>query len=433
MGRKLKIGISLAPTWHSGEGWRRPDSGIENIYSADFFADIARRGEAAHLDFAFLPDVQMLNRPALESGGGFASLDPTMLLASIAGRTSAIGLLTTASTTFRTPYTVARQLQSLHWLSRGRAGWNIVTALDGNGNFGLSEMPPAAERYERAAEFTQVVRELWDSFPAEALLRDREKGRFADPALTRPIDHRGRYFSVDGPLNLPRFDGPPIPLFQAGASPEGRQFAASVAQGIFASTPDMEVAAELRRDLRHRAEGVGREPNDIRLMPGFSLWLAPTRAEAQELFAFTHSRTDPARKIATILEATGLDLTGWPEDRRIRAADLPEPPASPRSRTHAGLLRRAILRDEPTRAQLLARPEVVGSAHWRVIGTIGDAVDEIRNWVDAGAIDGFIATPGGSPACLDMVLEELAPALADLGLFRKKYSGDSFWHHLHEI
>ncbi|OCC02131.1 monooxygenase [Labrys sp. WJW] len=430
--RRLHIGLSLAPTWLSGDGWRRLDSDIENIYSDEFYLDIAKRAEAARLDFVFRPDTLFLDPHALETGPGFGSLDPTILLATMARETSHIGLLTTISTTFNSPYVVARQLQSLNWLSKGRVGWNIVTALDGNENFGLPAMPSAGERYERAAEFTQIVRRLWASYPQDALKQDRESGRYADSALVRPIDHVGARFSVKGPLNLPAYGTSSIPLIQAGASPTGRDFAASVADAIFASTPDMAAALELRSDLRQRALGHGRRADDIRVLPGLSLYLASNRSEARALFAQTHARADTGRRFKAIRDMTGLDLSHWPDDRRVTAADLPEVTPALRSRTHAELLLRLIRNEQPTVTELLTRPEVIGSAHWRVIGTAQDAAGQVRQWASAGAIDGFVILPGGSAEALRLALEDLVPQLTEAGLFRQTYRGSTFADHLRD-
>ncbi len=426
---KLHVGMSLAPTWLSGEAWRRQDSGIDGVFSSDYFVDLAKRAEAAHVDFVFRPDTLFLRTEGLETGGGFASMDPTMLLAAIARETSHVGLLSTVSTTFLPPYVVARQLQSLNWLSNGRAGWNIVTALDGHENFGLKEMPSPQERYERAAEFTQVVQQLWASFPNEALKLDKESGRFADSSLVQPIAHEGKHFSVKGPLNLPAHSSR-IPLVQAGASPEGRDFAASVADAVFASTPDMQAAIELRADLRQRAERHGRSPDVVKLMPGLSLYLADTKNEALELFAETHARANHGRIFASIQNLTGLDLSDWSLTRIVTPSDLPPPPETPRSRTHANLLRRLIERETLSVAELLRRPEVMGSGHWQIIGTVEDAFESIREWVAAGAIDGFVAVPGGSVASMRLVLERLLPRLGDAGLFRTAYSGSTFADHL---
>ncbi|MCA2376021.1 NtaA/DmoA family FMN-dependent monooxygenase [Agrobacterium genomosp. 3 str. RTP8] len=428
---KLHVGMSLAPTWLSGEAWRRADSDISGVFSSDYFVDLAQRAEAAYVDFVFRPDMLFLRTEGLETGGGFASMDPTMLLAAIARETSRVGLLSTVSTTFLPPYVVARQIQSLNWLSNGRAGWNIVTALEGHENFGLKQMPSPQERYERAAEFTQVVRQLWASFPNEALKLDRESGRFADSSLVRPVAHEGLHFSVKGPLNLPAHASR-IPLVQAGASPEGRDFASSVADAVFASTPDMQAAIELRADLRRRAEGHGRRADEVKLMPGLSIYLASSRKEALELFAETHARANRARAFASIRDMTGLDLSEWPLTRIVTASDLPLPPETPRSRTHANLLRRLIERETLSVADLLQRPEVMGSGHWQIIGTVEDAFETIREWAQASAIDGFVAVPGGSVASMRLVLEQLLPRLGDAGLFRTGYSGHTFADHLAE-
>lgn len=430
--RKLKIGMSLAPTWLSGEGWRRPDSGVEDLFFSDFYLDIARRAEAACLDFVFRPDTLFLRPEVLDKGPGFTSLDPTVLLASIARETTHIGLLSTISASFLPPYIIARQLQTLNWLSKGRAGWNIVTALEGQENFGLKDMPSAEERYEHAAEVTGVVKALWDSYPHETLRMDRATGTFADPAMVGPIGHQGTHVTVSGPLNIPAFGKGRIPLVQAGASPTGRDFAASVADAVFASTPDKAAAIELRHDLRRRAEAHGRSSGAVRLMPGLSLYLAETRKEAEDLFAETHARADRGRQLAAVSRMLGLDLSTWPGDRRVTSGDLPAPPASPRSRTHAELLFRLIEREAPTVSELLARPEVIGSGHWQIIGTVDDAFEAIRDWSESGAIDGFIALPGGSVGSMHLALERLMPRLVDAALLREAYRGTTFLDHLSE-
>ena len=247
----------------------------------------------------------------------------------------------------------------------------------------------------------------------------------------RSVAHEGPHFSVKGPLNLPAHASR-IPLVQAGASPEGRDFASSVADAVFASTPDMQAAIELRADLRRRAEGHGRKPDGVKLMPGLSLYLAETKKEALELFAETHARANRARAFASIRDMTGLDLSDWPLTRIVTASDLPSSPETPRSRTHANLLRRLIERETLSVGDLLQRPEVMGSGHWQIIGTVEDAFETIREWAQAGAIDGLVAVPGGSVASMRLVLERLLPLLGDAGLFRTGYSGRTFAEHLAE-
>ncbi len=231
----------------------------------------------------------------------------------------------------------------------------------------------------------------------------------------RPDNHEGTYLKVKGPLNLPAFPGTRIPLIQAGASESGRDFAASVADLVFAPTPDKEAALELRRDLGRRAERHGRSAQAIRLLPGLSMYLADTREQARAVFMQTHGRMNRARKLASIKEMTGLDLADWPLDRPVTRADLPVVAPDASSRTHSSLLRRLIERESLSIDQLLLRPEVISAAHWQVVGTVDDAFEQIADWAASGAID-----------------DQLMPRLVQAGLFREGYSGSTFAHHLDE-
>lgn len=394
-----------------------------------FAARIAQAAEAAQLDFVFRPDASALPIEPLDQGFGFASLDPALLLAALAERTSRIGLVTTVSTSFTHPYHVARQLMSLHWTSRGRAGWNVVTALAGHENFGLGDMPSSTERYARAAEYVAAVQALWDSFPARALLMDRGAGRFADTGLIHPAAHHGDAFDIEGPLNIPAFPGPRIPLMQAGASPGGVALAGQVADMVFGQTLTKAAALDASARLGAAATAAGRPVGAVRLLPGLSLYLGDTRTEARALFDATQARVTRAQRIARIRDATGLDLTGRHDDARVTPEHLPEA-HSPRLPAQRDLLRALIDSDRPRVADLLTRPEVLGSVHWQVIGTVDDAFDIVADWFDAGAIDGFVALPGGSWDCVDRVLGGLIPRLARAGLFRAAYQGDTLAHHL---
>lgn len=429
-GRQLCVGLSISVTWLTGNGWRRGGSRIEDIYSGDLYFDIAKQAEAAKLDFVFRPDAMSVVPEAVARTPAFSSTDPTVLLASIARETRRIGLVSTASVTFFPPYVVARQIQSLHWVSHGRAGWNVVTSLEGHRNFGIRQMPETVERYERAEEFTAVVRRLWQSFPNEALVLDREAGAYAVPGSIRPIDHTGRFFDVQGPLNVPAHGAGDIPLFQAGSSGPGRDFAARIADAIFAATPDIESGVELRRDLRRRAVAQGRSADAVRVLPGLCLYLGRARQEARDLYLENLASQDVARKHALIKDLLGLDLGTLAPDQRITIEMLPVLSGPVRSQTHAELLRRVIARDQPTAQELMTRPEVAVSAHWLVIGTVDDAVRSIVERIEAGAADGFIALPCGSPDSLDLFLTGVMPRLSEMGLFRRDYSGTTLREHL---
>lgn len=428
--KQLCIGLSLSPTWLKGAGWRREDSRAEQIFSSSFYTDLARQAERAKLDFVFKPDVMALPVETLERSPGFGGLDPSLLLAALAQSTRHIGLVTTVSSTFTPPYLAARQAQSLNWISQGRAGLNIVTAIDGAANFGLRDMPPSEERYAKATEFTQVVHQLWNSFPGEAMIVDRNAGQFADPSRILPIDHQGNFFRVQGPLNLPTYPAGEIPLIQAGASAAGLDFAAAAADGVFAAAPDMAASFQLRQSLQSRARKIGRSPEAIRVLPGMHFFLAHTRNEALDLHRETHAHLSVEQRYASIQALLGIDMRHFAPDQPITLSLLPDPPVAVRSRTHTDLLRALIEREQPTVQELIARPEVVNSGHWVVIGTVEDALKEILAWHEAGAMDGFIALPGGSSTSLQLFFEELIPRLAERGLFRREYKGNTLREHL---
>lgn len=422
------IGMSLAPTWLANEGWRQPDSGIEGLFSADYALETAKACEAAHLDFVFRPDASFLPLEILERSFGFASLDPTLLMAAIARETENIGLMTTISTTFSDPYSVARQVMTLQWITRGRAGWNVVTGLDGHTNFGLPERPSSEDRHAMAAEFVAVARALWESFPNEALLVDRESGRYADIKRISPINHKGAHLSVAGPLNLPAFDGPRIPLMQAGGSPLGIDLAGQMADMVFAQTSDMASALRMQEALGARASAHGRTPQDVRLLPGLSLYLANTREEAMALFLANHRRIPLALKLEQLKARLGLDLTDYPLDRRLSEADLPKLDGEPGE--YIRDIHDMIARTQPTVEALLESPQALRSVHWQIIGTVEDARQQILEWFDNGAVDGFIAVPGGTKHSLDLTLNELVPGLAAAGAFRSGYDSPYFFTNL---
>lgn len=417
---RMHIGFCLSATWLRGQGGSQAAS-RSNL--PDWYGELARRAETACLDFVFKPDA-LFFQPAMCSGAlALDGIDPTLLMAAIASQTQRIGLVTTLSTTFVPPYVAARQLQSLQWLSQGRAGWNIVTAIDGAANFGAQPMPDADERYRKAAEMSELVCQLWSSYPYEAM---------ASGEGIRRVDHQGAFFQCQGPLNVPGHPaGEPV-LLQAGASETGRAFAASVAQATFAATPDMHAGIALCADLKRRAQQSGRQPSDIRVLPGLYFFLGNTREEAQGLYRKAHAHLGREQRLQSLQAVVGLDARALAHDAPIDASMLPPEGSPVRSRTHASLLREFIARTRPALHELLERPEVVGSAHWVAVGTVDDVVQEIAAWFEARAMDGFVALPGGAESSVDLFFSGVVPALVRRGLLRKRYSGNTLRSHLTE-
>ncbi|MBB1576353.1 MAG: LLM class flavin-dependent oxidoreductase [Propionibacterium sp.] len=357
----LNIGIALSPTWLRQGAWRRDDSRVEEMFTLAPYRELAHQAEEAALDFLFCPEAGYLRPETIDKAPGFATLDSYTLVAALAATTTRIGLVPTIQTVYAHPFPVARSLASLQQISGGRAGWNVVTALGGEENYGLANPPGSAERYARAAEFVSVVTSLWDSFPAEAFVADRASGVFADATRVRSIDFEGEHFQIAGPMALPAHPAGRLPLLQAGASPSGIAFAGSVADAVFGATPELEAAREQRTALREAAVAAGRDAGGIRFLPGLNLVLAATRGEAQDL-----------------AEASEVDTP----------------------------------------------------LHWSVIGTPADAADAIEARAAAGAIDGFIALPGGSRKSIDLFLDQVVPLLRQRGLFRDGYQGGTLREHL---
>ncbi|EJS09736.1 NtaA/DmoA family FMN-dependent monooxygenase [Bacillus mycoides] len=389
--------------------------------------ELALQAEKAKLDFVFKADYLVAHPDLIARNKGNVILDPTLLFTAIAYATEKIGVVTTASTSFYPPYILARQLQSLNWISNGRVGWNIVTSIDGAENFGEAGMPPSEERYAKAAECTELVRKLWRSHPYEVLKEDN-----ADVIreMVQPIEHRGEHFEVKGPLNIPQHISGEMPLFQAGASESGRNFAASVADAIFAAMPDVESGIELRQDLRRRAEKHGRKQDDIRVLPGLYFFIGDSYEEALEMHRQAHQHLTKEKRYALLEMVLGLDVRGMPLESKVTEHMLPSRNQAVRSKTHAELLRNFIIKHEPTVEQILERPEVVGSAHWVAIGTPQDVFKQIMERFEAGALDGFIVIPGGPPKSLDLFFSEVIPLFVRAGVFREEYTGSTLREHL---
>src|SRR5208282_2823993 len=228
--------------------------------------------ERGKFDAFFMADhLAVLNMPlqALKRSATVTSFDPLTLLPALAVVTEHLGLIATASTTYNEPYHVARKFASLDHLSGGRAGWNVVTSgnPDEAMNFGLEEHVDHPTRYRRAREFFDVVTGLWDSWADDALIRDVESGIFFDPEKLHVLDHKGKYYSVRGPLNIARpVQGWPV-IVQAGSSEAGRQLAAQTAEVIFGSTPDIESGRRFYTDIKARMHALGRPPEHLKILP----------------------------------------------------------------------------------------------------------------------------------------------------------------------
>lgn len=405
---------------HHSAAWRQPDSPVERLGDIAFWEDLARTAERGCLDAVFFADGHSVLDPA---SGSWWFLEPLTALSAMARATEHVGLVSTVSTTFFTPFHAARMLASLDHISGGRIGWNVVTSMfDAEArNHGMAALPGHEERYERAEEFVQAALALWDSWDADALVLDRG-GLWADPAKVRAVHHEGAHFLVDGPLTVPRSpQGRPV-LFQAGSSGPGRDLAARHAEGIYAVAYDDDAASAYSSDLRRRAREAGRDGDSLVIMPGLVTYVGSTVTEAREKKARLDALLPVEESLAQLSMFTGQDCSGWELD-----APVPElPPLSeftgPQGRYETIL--RIIAKDSPTVRELLGTL-AAGGGHCTMIGTPEMIADEIERWYRAGAADGFNLMPPSYPDGLEDFVEHVIPVLQRRGLFRTSYDGAS--------
>ena len=424
----LHLNLFIYPGGHHEAAWRHPDSAPERVLDIGYYQDLARAAEAAKFDAVFFAD-----GPALADNIRYASrfrLEPLTWMSAIAAVTERIGLIGTASTTYSEPYNLARLFASLDHLSRGRAGWNIVTTGAPNAaqNFGLEEHPVHADRYARAEEFVEVVTKLWDSWEDEAFVADPASGVFADTDRIHAIDHVGPHFSVAGPLNTARSpQGRPV-YVQAGSSEDGRAFAARWAEAIFTAHQTLGSAQAFYADVKSRAARLGRNPRQLKILPGISPVIGSTTREAEELHDRLNHLTQPAYSLDVLRRLTGADLSSHDLDDpfpREVVDSSGERGASSRSQ----LVLDIVDREQPTIRQLMHR--LAGArGHRVVVGTPEHVADEIQTWHEGGAADGFNVMPPWLTGGFEVFVDEVVPILRRRGLFRTEYTGSTLREHL---
>ncbi|MFI0937635.1 LLM class flavin-dependent oxidoreductase [Streptomyces sp. NPDC021020] len=422
----LHLNLFLMGVGHHEAAWRHPATDPARLADIGHFQGLAREAEAAGFDSVFLAD-GVEARP--DTAHSLAShFEPFTLLAALATVTSRIGLIGTVSTGFTEPYNLARQFASLDHISRGRAGWNIVTSAGDLAarNFNRDANQEHAVRYERADEFLEVVTALWDSWDDDALLLDRASGTFADPDRVRTIDHAGRHFRVRGPLNIPRPpQGHPL-LVQAGSSQDGRGFAARWAEAVFTAQQTLEEGQEFSADLKRRAAALGRDPRHVVILPGIVPVIGSTDREARALDRELDELIVPHRAVSVLGDVLGVDLSAHPLDE-------PLPPLPPVTAINGAKSRFELIRDLAERERLTLRQLVGrlggGRGHQVVVGTPERIADHIETWYVRGAADGFNVMPPLLPSGLTAFTEHVVPILRSRGLFRSAYEGSTLREH----
>ncbi|MEK6345783.1 MAG: NtaA/DmoA family FMN-dependent monooxygenase [Curtobacterium sp.] len=400
----LVLGVNLQGFGQRPAAWRTQDVEPLDLLSAEYWAGLGRTAERGLLDMVFFADHPALGDPNVRAYG---LLEPFVALGAIAVATTHLGLVGTASTTYNDPFDVAERTLSLDVLSGGRAAWNAVTTYDPSvsGNFGVHTNPPRPERYARAREFVEVVRALWQS-----------------AASGEPVDHRGDHLTLAGTLAVPPSpQGHPV-VFQAGGSPHGRDLAARLAEGVFAVELTPEPAREHYLAVKRAAEAHGRRSSDVTIVPGLSLVLGSTEAEARRRFDELEALAPDGyalRSLGTHLDAdlTGLDpdapVPAWILDREVDPATY-----GPSLGYHETVVR--WVRSHNTSLRDVLRG-FGGYGARIVVGTPEQAADTIEEWYRTGAADGFNLMIDEFPRGLETVVDELVPILQQRGVFHREY------------
>ncbi|MBJ6360554.1 LLM class flavin-dependent oxidoreductase [Paenibacillus sp. GCM10012307] len=417
--KQLKLGVIIHGVGGLISGWRHPDVPADASISLEFYKNHAQLAEAGKFDLAFIADGLHINEKSIPHF--LNRFEPLTILSALAAVTSRIGLVGTLSTSYSEPFTVARQFASLDAISDGRAGWNVVTSpLEASArNFNKGSHPTHGDRYKIATEHLEVVRGLWDSWEDDAFVRDKENDRFFDSSKMHPLNHKGNYFSVEGPLNVARSrQGQPV-IFQAGASESGKELAVASADAIFTSHTILEDAKAFYKEIKERAVEQGRSEDDIVIMPGIGPIIGDTEEEAEQLYQELASLVS----IDRALEFLGRffdhhDFSQYPLDEPFPdLGDLGKntfrsdtDKIKQKAREHGLTLRQVALQTTTPRSSFTGTPEKVA--------------DLIQKWHEEKGSDGFIVH-AATPVQLRRFVEKVVPILQERGIFRTEYEADT--------
>ena len=415
--------LKTGPTAMHVGGWRHPESTLDDILHPSRYEHIARVLEAGRFDGCFFADLFGLYDihagsfdAYVRRGGQISFLDPTVVLPIMAAATRHLGLGATLSTSFHTPYHLARWLGSLDVLSGGRVAWNVVTSatdLEAQ-NAGMDELPPRDERYDRADEALEACFALWNSWDEGAFVLDKASGVFADPAKVHYANYEGRWVKTRGPLSIPRSpQGRPV-IMQAGSSDRGREFAARWAEVVFTVQRGHDEMRAFYQDLKSRMEAVGRKPNECAILPAISVVLGETESIAQERADYLNSLIDPELSVAASSSGLGADLTKLKADTK-----LAELQGNQGMKGTEQVLQQTMQADGLT----LAQAAVKRNKGRELVGTPTMIADRLQEMFEGGVCDGFVLAPTMFPGMFEQFCRGVVPELQRRGIFRKEYTG----------
>lgn len=420
MNGQLILNYTLGTHGNPWAAWRHPESDITRVADFDYYLEQARLAEQGCFDFLFWVD--HLGQFPSRDAALFWPHDPMQLMSALAVHTRHIGLIATVGTSFSHPFTSARALASLDHLSRGRAGWNVVTSASDIAaqNYGSGAIDDSARRYKRAREFLDVSLQLWHAWGKDAVRADKANDVLVDTGEIDAINYSGEVFQVRGPLSTPRTPQVVPLIFQAGPSPAGRDLAARYADFVYARYESLEASRLYRDDLRKRAAALGRSPDSIKLLPGLAPFVKSTEAEARRFYREMMEFSLPSEAIALVAEALWVDL-----DERSLADRMP-PEQIVAARAHFSWLDDAALAGWQEKARAFTWGDLARLVEMRqkaevVVGTPEQVSDRIVAAFSAGAFDGVSISAALVPHSLRDFVEQVVPLLQESGVHKRAY------------
>ncbi|KGA98694.1 nitrilotriacetate monooxygenase [Alkalihalobacillus alcalophilus ATCC 27647 = CGMCC 1.3604] len=429
--REMKLGAFFMVPGHHVAAWRHPNSEINSLQQLSLYKKLATTAERGLFDMIFFADGYALNEQLDTAVSQSVAVrpDPLVLLSALAAVTEKIGLTATVSTTFNEPFHVARKFASLDHISGGRAAWNVVTSsrLAEARNFNQEEHLQHTLRYERAEEFVEVAKKLWDSWEDDALILNKERAEFAAPSKVHAIYHKGTHFSVQGPLNVSRpVQGHPV-VVQAGSSESGKELAAKTAEVIFTAWQTLEEAQSFYRDIKQRLTKYGRSANQLKIMPGVFPIIGKTEKEAREKQQYLRELIPEKVGVGLLSALINVDLSPYSVDGPLPS--LPEVTEINGAKSRFQLIKDLAEREHLTIKQLYGR--IAGArGHREIFGTASQIADQMQEWFENGAADGFNVMPPFLPDGLEDFVDQVIPELQERGLFRTEYTGSTLREHL---
>ncbi|MDR6903316.1 LLM class flavin-dependent oxidoreductase [Rhizobium miluonense] len=422
--KHVTFGIMLQGPGGHMNAWKHPSVPADASTNLNFFVKTARKAEEAGIAFAFVADGLYINEQSIPHF--LNRFEPLTILSALAAFTTKLGLVGTVSTSYSDPFTIARQFASLDLISGGRAGWNAVTSpLEGSGRNYSREHPEHELRYEIADEYLDATKGLWDSWDDDAFVRDRESGVYADKSKLHRLNHKGRFFRIEGPLNIGRSkQGQPV-VFQAGASDSGIRLAGKHADAVFTNGGPLEDAKIFYKQVKQSAIAHGRSAADIGIFPGIGPIVGATQEEAE-------AKYQAIRNLVTVEEALAY-LGRFFDHHDFSAYPLDEPFPD------LGDIGRNNFRATTDRIKKTAREKGLtlrevaldaATPRTSFIGTAEHIANEIIRWVDEEGADGFIL---GFPVIgegFDDFSRHVLPILTERGYFDPALKGETLRDHL---